>query len=94
MAVQQCIKNHRGSVNIHKSTVEEICVADADAIVHMTEIASLFYAVYKEREMTIDNGKQWLKDKIQRDWEKMSERSKSLFEHKYQAILEVFNEVC
>ncbi len=88
-AVQQCIHNHRGSVNRHKSTVEEVCVADADAIVHMTEIASLFYVVYKERAMSIDHGKQWLKEKIQRDWEKMSEKSKVLFESKYRAIVEV-----
>ena len=89
MAVQQCIKNHRGSVNNHKSTIEEICVADADAIVHMTELASLFYAAYKELDMNIDDGKIWMKEKIQRDWEKMSENSKILFEQKYRAIMEV-----
>jgi HD superfamily phosphodiesterase len=89
LAVQQCIKNHRGSVNNHKGTIEEICVADADAIVHMTEIASLFYVVYKEKNLTIDEGKIWLKEKIQRDWEKMSKNSQTLFEHKYRAILDV-----
>jgi len=90
-AVQQCIKNHRGSVNNRKRTVEEICVADADAIVHMTELASLFYAVYKEMDMTIDDGKAWMKKKIQRDWEKMSGASKALFQQKYSAILDVLN---
>jgi HD superfamily phosphodiesterase len=89
MAVQRCIQNHRGSVNNRKSTIEEICVADADAIVYMTELASLFYAAYKELDMNIDNGKIWVKEKIQRDWKKMSEQSKVLFEHKYRAILEV-----
>ena len=88
-AVQHCIKNHRGSVNNHKSTIEEICVADADAIVHMTELASLFYAAYKELDMNIDDGKLWMKEKIQRDWEKMSEQSKVLFEYKYRAIQEI-----
>jgi HD superfamily phosphodiesterase len=91
IAVQQCIHNHRGSINNHKSTLEEICVADADAIVHMTELASLFYAAYKELDMDIDNGKIWVKEKIQRDWDKMSEQSKALFEHKYRAILEVLS---
>ena len=88
-AVQHCIQNHRGSVNNHKSTIEEICVADADVIVHMTELASLFYAAYKEQDMNIDDGKIWMKEKIQRDWEKMSDHSKVLFKHKYRAILEV-----
>ncbi len=89
MAVQQCIENHRSSVNTHKHTVEEICVADADAIVHMTEIASLFYAAYQEMDMSIDDGNIWIKKKIQRDWEKMSEKSQARFEQKYRAILEV-----
>ena len=88
-AVQHCIRNHRGSVNNPKSTIEEICVADADAVVHMTEIVSLFYVAYQEKGMSIDDGKQWLKGKMQRDWEKMSEKSKRLFEHKYRAILDV-----
>ena len=93
-AVQQCIKNHRGSVNIRKSTIEEICVADADAIVHMTEIASLFYVAYKERGMAIDDGKQWLREKIERDWKKMSENSKTLFKHRYYAVLKALQQDC
>ena len=30
--IQQCIRNHRGSVLNSKITIEELCVADADAI--------------------------------------------------------------
>ena len=89
--VKQCIQNHRGSVNYQKSTIEEICVADADAIVHMTELPSLFYAAYKEMGMTIEAGKAWLREKIIRDWHKMSEKSKTLFEQKYRAVLEILD---
>ena len=88
-AVKNCIINHRSSVNNHKKTIEEVCVADADAIVHMTEISSLFYAVYIEMGMKIEDGKTWIRKKIQRDWKKMSEQSRLLYELRYSAIIEV-----
>jgi putative nucleotidyltransferase with HDIG domain len=88
-SVQQCIKNHRSSVNNSKNTIEEICVADADAIVHMLEITSLFYVAYTKLGMEIDDGKNWVRDKIKRDWDKMSSQSRLLYEQKYNAIIEI-----
>ena len=44
--VQECIKNHRGSVNLEKNSLEELCVADADAISHFDSVPSLLYLVY------------------------------------------------
>lgn len=49
--VQNCIKNHRGSVHLNKNSVEELCVADADAISHFDSIPSLLYLAYVERQM-------------------------------------------
>ena len=89
--VKDCIKNHRGSVNNRKETSEEICVADADAIVHMLEISSLFYAAYREMNMTIDDGRKWISGKIERDWHKMSGRSRMLYESTYRTIAELLS---
>ena len=36
--VQECIRNHRGSISSIKNTPEELCVADADAISHLDNI--------------------------------------------------------
>jgi uncharacterized protein len=87
--VKKCIINHRGSINNKKETIEEICVADADAISHIEEIASLFYVVYVEKNMGIDEGSTWIKAKISRDWNKMSEKSKKLYKDKYETILSI-----
>ncbi|MFT5874846.1 MAG: hypothetical protein ACI8WT_003825 [Clostridium sp.] len=87
--VKKCILNHRGSVNNIKDSVEEICVADADAMAHIEEIGSLFYLVYKEMDMEIDEGIQYIKGKINRDWNKMSEKSKELFKYKYEKVIDV-----
>ncbi len=87
--VMKCILNHRGSVNNPKGTAEEICVADADAVAHIQEIGSLFYVAYKEMNMSIDDGIEWIKSKIQRDWNKMSEKGRRKFKKKYDEIIAI-----
>ena len=39
--VKKCILNHRGSVLKNKTTPEEICIADSDAMAHFYSIPSL-----------------------------------------------------
>jgi uncharacterized protein len=90
--VKRCILSHRGSVIIEKSTEEERCVADANAIVHIDQLGSLFYLVYGERGMDVDDGKQWIKDKLTRDWEKMSENGRKMVQQKYDCIMELLGE--
>lgn len=89
--VKKCILNHRGSINNIKDSVEEICVADADAMAHIEQIGSLFYLVYKELNMELDEGIQYINGKINRDWNKMSEKSKELFKYKYERVIGVIN---
>jgi uncharacterized protein len=40
--IKKCILNHRGSILKEKTTPEEVCVADCDAIAHFCSISSLF----------------------------------------------------
>lgn len=35
-------------------------------------LGSFFFAAYKEHTMGIDEGLEWMKGKIERDWKKMS----------------------
>ena len=87
--VKKCILNHRGSVNNKKGSMEEVCVADADAMAHIKEIGSLFYVAYKEMDLDIDQGTEWIKGKMQRDLNKMSETGKANFKKKYEEIMDV-----
>ena len=90
--VKGCVLTHRASVIMEKLTEEERCVADADAIVHVDQLASLFYLVYGERGMDVDEGKTWIKDKLTRDWEKMSENGRNMVKQKYDCIMELLDE--
>jgi uncharacterized protein len=85
--IMNCIENHRSSVVMSKNSKEEICVADADAIVHIDQIESLFYVVYKQMDLSIDDGKNWITEKINRDWMKLSETGKEYIQDKYEHVL-------
>ena len=85
--IKMCILNHRSSVNNNKNSVEEICVADADGIIHLLEIGSLFYAAYKEMGKNIEDGQKWIKDKLEKDYKKLSERSKEKYKNEFEIII-------
>ncbi|MDR2476754.1 MAG: HD domain-containing protein [Treponema sp.] len=85
--IKLCILNHRSSVNNNKNNMDEICVADADAIIHLTEIGSLFYAAYKEMGKTIEEGQKWIKGKLEKDYKKLSERSKEKYKNEFDIII-------
>ena len=87
--IQACIRNHRGSVCLEKNSVEELCVADADAISHFDSLPSLLYLVYAERKMNYEDGKRFVKEKLERSFHKLSSSSKAYYQNKYQQIMEI-----
>lgn len=87
--VEQCIKNHRGSISNNRTTVEELCVADADAISHFDNVPSLLYLAYVKRNMGIDEGKIFVRNKLKRSFQKLSSESKEYYLDKYEQIIRV-----
>lgn len=87
--VQNCIRNHRGSVPLEKCSIEELCVADADAISHFDSVPSLLYLAYVERKMDIAEGIKFVKGKLERSFSKLSEASKVYYKEKYQNVMDV-----
>lgn len=89
--VQNCIINHRGSVQRSKNSIEELCVADADAISHFDSIPSLLYLAYAEKKMSLEDGIKFVKEKLMRSYGKLSEESKDFYKDKYQQVMEVLS---
>ena len=81
--VKECILNHRGSVNNTKLTIEERCVADADAISHFDSISSLLYLAYVNKHMNIEEGRNFVVEKLKRSYNKLSDASKEFYKNKY-----------
>jgi len=89
--VKLCILNHRGSVLKGKTTKEEICVADADAISHYDTLPSLFYLAFVQRKLNIDDGAEFVKSKLERSYNKMSQESKEHYQDKRNMIQSILS---
>ena len=81
--------NHRGSRLKEKTTPEEICIADSDAMAHFYSIPSLLSMVYKEKGLSIDEGSKFVLDKLKRSYNKMSDKGKQLVEKQYESAKDV-----
>ena len=87
--VKNCVLNHRGSQDRPRNTIEEQCVADADVIAHFDCIPSLFHLVYKEKQMDIKEGTEYVKKKLERDYNKLSPKTREELKDRYENIIKV-----
>ncbi len=87
--VKECVLRHRGSKDLPRNTVEEQCVADADVIAHFDCIPSLFRLAYKEMNLSVNDGKEYIKEKLERDYNKLSDRTKEELKDRYENIIKV-----
>lgn len=87
--VKACILNHRGSIDNKRLSKEEQIIADADAISHFDSIPSLLYLAYRERNMNIEEGKNFVKSKLERSYRKLSDESKIFYEEKFENIMKI-----
>lgn len=88
--VQKCILNHRGSVKLERNSIEELCVADADAISHFDSVPSLLYLAYVEKGMDIEHGANFVREKLERSYNKLSDESKDVYKEKYEQVMAIF----
>jgi uncharacterized protein len=87
-AVKKCVFNHSGGNRNQRGTIEEWCVSDADALAHFDRIPSLFSLAYNLHKMSLDEGREYVKKRLQGDFDDLSERSKLLYVGKYDTIME------
>ncbi len=87
--IQDCIRNHRGSVPGAKISAEELSVADADAISHFDSVPSLLYLAYVERGMSISEGIDFVRGKLERSYRKLSPASKEFYHQKFQNVMDM-----
>ena len=91
--IKKCILNHRGSKILNKLSIEEICIADADAMSHFDNMPSLFSLVYKEKKMSIEAGAKFVQDKLKRSYNKLSTGSKAFYQQKYEHAMSIFEKL-
>lgn len=84
--VKHCIVAHRGSKDIPRETVEAKCVADADAMSHFDNLSALFNLALVLRKKSIDDSKEFIKNKLERSWNKLTPQAKEIIRPKYEAM--------
>ncbi|QUI23516.1 HD domain-containing protein [Vallitalea pronyensis] len=87
--VKACIIAHRGSVRIMTDLKEARCLADADAMAHIVHVPSLLYMVYVKKQLSIDEGAAWVRGKIERSWNKLTDEAKEMISDQYQSAMQV-----
>lgn len=86
--VKKCVINHSGR-NAHlRDTLEEICISDADALAHFDRIPSLFSLAYGILGMQLEEGRAYVKKRLQDDYNGLSEHSKQIYGTKFETIME------
>jgi len=88
--VAQSILHHRVSVPMPKETAEEKCLADADAIAHISDLPSLFFEAFEEQNMEFEKGIHWVQRRIEKDWQKMSEIARMEYARQYAELMGIF----
>ena len=84
--IKHCIHAHRGSQSIKRETLEAECVASADAMAHFDNVPALLYVAFVKRQMKIEEGKTWVRNKLERSWKKLIPEAKEIALPKYEAV--------
>jgi uncharacterized protein len=89
--VKECVLRHRGSKDLPRNTIEEECVADADVLAHFDCIPSVFHLAFgkNELDLSIEEGTEFVKKKLERDYNKLSDRTKVELKDRYENIMRV-----
>ena len=87
-AVQYCILGHRGSVKGERETIEAKCVASADGLAHFHQIPALFAVALLQKGLSSREAGEWVKDKLERSWQKMLPIHKKMARKRYKAVME------
>lgn len=85
--VLNCIYNHRSSKN--GTTLEDLCVADADILAHFDNIPMLFNSAYNRCNINLNEVREWMRESFEKDYNDLSERTKESFKERYDQICEI-----
>lgn len=87
--VKNCVLNHRGMKDRSRNTIEEECVADADVMAHFDCLPSMFSLAYRTMDLPVTEGAEFVRKKLERDYNKLSQRTREILKDRYENIVNV-----
>lgn len=85
--IKKCILNHSSKRKEFRSTIEEQILVDADAMAHFDCIDSLYSLANKVMNLDEKESLDFVKDKLTRDYNEISDSAKKYIEEKYKNIM-------
>lgn len=85
--VLNCVYNHRSSKN--GTTIEELCVADADILAHFDNIPMLFNSAFNRSNVSLNEVRAWMREVFEKDYNDLSDKTKEKFKEKYNLICQI-----
>lgn len=89
--VKKCIYNH---IDNPKESVEEEIIADADVLAHFDNLSMLYWISMGKRKLNCDESKQFIKKKLEFDYNKLSKYGKEKFNDRYKSIMQTLFGFC
>ncbi len=87
-SISQCILNHGCHEGRTPKTTEEKIISSADAMAHIANFEALLFVAFYMKNYSPDKTYTWLKDKIERDWNKkiLLPQAKEMVKERYEQI--------
>mgnify|MGYP000959720529 FL=1 len=82
--VLRCVYNHRSCKNA--TSIEELCVCDADVLAHFDNIPMLFNSAFNRNGLSLNDVRQWMTRCFEKDYSDLSDRTRESFKEKYELI--------
>ena len=85
--VLKCVYNHRSSKNA--TSIEELCVCDADILAHFDNIPMLFNSAFNRNNINLNEVRDWMKNAFEKDYNDLSDKTKEVFKNRYKQICDI-----
>lgn len=88
--VLSTVFNHRSSKNA--TSIEDLCVSDADILAHFDNIPMLFYSAFIRNNIGLNDINDYMKKQFEKDYNDLSDKTKDSFNTRYKKICEILFE--
>lgn len=87
--IEKCVLHHRGSKEDTRNSIEEQIIADADVMAHFDSVPSLFSLVYNKLGLPMEEGRDYVKNKLTRDYKKLSPEGQKEQKERFDTIMKI-----
>ena len=72
---------------MERRSPEAECLANADAVAHINNVPSLLYLAFVQQSQDIDEGRRWVRAKLERSYRKLDPCVQTLVRKRYDAAI-------